>query len=171
VARKSLLDQATHDLIVDFVRKGNFVETAAQCCGIAGITVRRWLAKGKRGDPAYAAFYRDVTKARAMSEVEDLAMLHDYAATGRAGPWQALAWILEKRNPKRFSRNFGSKFPVREKPYDERPLGDIAAELQAKLTQLSAAAPAPATTAKPTNGHKPKQVRPGHATGGPPKVT
>jgi len=175
MGRKLLLDQATHDLIVDFVRKGNFVTTAAQCCGIAGITVRRWLAKGKKGHPTYARFYQDVTKARAQAEVEDLEQLRTYAVQGKPGPWQALAWILERRNPRHFATNYRTKFQAKEKPYgDDRPLADIATELEDKLTKLAAATPTtpPPTPAKaPKNGHKPKPLRPGHASSRPPQTT
>ncbi len=87
--------------IVDAVRKGNFIETAAKLYGVYPDTVRDWLYQGAKGREEYAAFALEVQKATAESETsaQDIVRMHGL------GDFKAAAWWLERRFPGRWALN------------------------------------------------------------------
>jgi transposase len=105
--RPTVLSRAKHAVIVDAMRAGNFLETAAALAGIDSSTLRRWIRRGERermrreaGQVAQSsenAFVRlalevDLAAGAAQSEVVGRII--------RAGQddWRASAWWLERRH-------------------------------------------------------------------------
>lgn len=85
--------------IVELVRLGNYLETAAACVGIDRVTLRLWLTEGaKSKSAAYEDFLLSVRKAQGEAEARDLAKID------MATEWQAAAWRLERRAPDRWGR-------------------------------------------------------------------
>ena len=87
--------------IVDAIRMGNYIETAAAFSGISKDTLYRWLRQGreaKRGK--FRNFSDAVEKALAESEMRDVAVI----ATAAKENWQAAAWRLERKFPERWGR-------------------------------------------------------------------
>lgn len=101
------------DEICNFIRLGSWMETAAQACGIHRETLREWLKRGnkwlkakRRGrkvpevENGFIDFVQKARKAAAESELIDLERI-DKAAEQ---VWQAAAWRLERRYPKRWGK-------------------------------------------------------------------
>ena len=87
--------------IVNLVRAGNYVETAANASGVSKNTIYDWMRKGARGDKRYTTFSDAINKAMAQSEMWDLAQI---AKASAGGSWQASAWRLERKHPERYGR-------------------------------------------------------------------
>jgi hypothetical protein len=72
------------------------------------MTLRRWLARAEEGGPhclRYRRFAEDLEKAEAEAETLTMsAIVH----AGKAD-WRALAWILERRGPQRWSPKLTQK--------------------------------------------------------------
>jgi transposase len=99
MGRPTKLDPQIASRIVDLVRAGNFMETAAATCGIHRVTLYRWLEKGEaQKEGALRAFYLAVTRAEADSEARDLLIITKAAP----GDWRASAWRLERRYPRKY---------------------------------------------------------------------
>lgn len=84
-------DPELMDRICDLVRAGNYIETAAASAGVTRDSLYRWM----RQRPEFA---ERVHKAQAESEARDV-LLIGKAATEQ---WQAAAWRLERRNPRKW---------------------------------------------------------------------
>ena len=99
---QSKLTPELQDKIVQAIRMGNYVETAVAYAGIHKDTFYNWLQRGK-DEPGsiYADFSDAVEKAKADSEVRDVALI-EKAATD--GSWQAAAWKLERKFPQKWGR-------------------------------------------------------------------
>jgi len=65
MARPTLLTPELSDQLCELLEAGNYLETAAEACGISVKTVYQWLRKGAEGVEPYAAFVDAVTRARA----------------------------------------------------------------------------------------------------------
>jgi hypothetical protein len=87
--------------ILESVRNGAPRGVAAAAAGIAGFTLRRWLAEGKRQKRgAFRAFLCDLKKAEAEAVIERVKVI---TAAADRGNWQAAAWWLERRYPKEWA--------------------------------------------------------------------
>jgi hypothetical protein len=110
--RPSKLTPQVCQKIVDALRAGNFIQTAAEYAGVDRSTVHDWLRRGKRERQGqYRDFVEQVRKAEADSEVRDLAIISKAALEGT---WQAAAWRLERKFPERYGRRHPS-FELLEK--------------------------------------------------------
>jgi len=87
--------------IVQALRVGNYIETAAAWAGIGRQTLFDWLRRG-RGESSgmYHDFVKDCEEALAASEVRDLGLI----AQAAPSQWQAAAWRLERRYPDKWGR-------------------------------------------------------------------
>lgn len=104
MSRRCKLTPEVHQQIVTFIRGGCYVETACAAAGVHKDSFYEWLSRAKRDGPRdkpFVAFARDVEAALAQSESIDIARINTAA---QAGVWQAAAWRLERRFPKRWSR-------------------------------------------------------------------
>jgi len=126
VGRPTSLTPEVAATIIEAMRAGNFLETAAALAGVSVSTVRNYIRDGRRGiTPALAEFARDVNCARAEAETADLNHIR------RDPSWQAAAWRLERRHPKRWGRRAYEPKKSPEPP--PRSPADVAAEIRAVL--------------------------------------
>lgn len=136
VGRPTSLTPEVAEIIVDAMRAGNFLETAAALAGVSVSSVRNWIRAGNHDTtPKLAEFAKDVRQARAQAEIADLNHI-------RKDPsWQAAAWRLERRHPKRWGRRrYEPK--LRPEPPPQSP-AEVAAEIRAVLANLSDEPPSP----------------------------
>jgi len=80
--------------ILELLRAGNYMETAAACAGISKDTLYKWLS-------ADADFADAVKEAQAAAEALHISNI---AKAAFDGTWQASAWYLERKYPDRFGR-------------------------------------------------------------------
>jgi hypothetical protein len=97
--------ELTEDLITriaNHLRLGAYIETAVAVCGINKENFYEWSRKGARKeDPLCEALVYAVEKAQAEAEQRDLLRI-DKAAED--GSWQASAWKLERKFPRKWGR-------------------------------------------------------------------
>ncbi|MFX4303012.1 IS630 transposase-related protein [Alicyclobacillus tolerans] len=87
--------------IVEAIRAGNYIETAAAYAGVNKSTIYDWLKRGARGDGAeFVSFSNAVEKALAEAEMRDVLIIGNAAKEN----WQAAAWRLERKFPERWGR-------------------------------------------------------------------
>lgn len=93
--------------IIEMVRKGHYHRTAAAAVRINERSLFDWVQKGEAGKEPYAAFTTDLLEAEAEGEDKLLAEIRSAKAAqvgvSGADVWQARAWILERRWPKRWN--------------------------------------------------------------------
>lgn len=99
-AGETLLDEEMFKKLVGLIRIGNYRNTAAAACGIAGSTFDAWLRRGARGEQPFAALADAVEKALAEAEAVKVQKIH----TASDEHWQAAAWWLERTSPKKWGR-------------------------------------------------------------------
>jgi hypothetical protein len=116
-AKKALhaprLNPEVQNRIVQALRAGNYLATAAQYAGVSRAAVYVWLNKGEdaaskleAGDDltdnerVYYEFADAVARARSEAEVSNVALIKTAAQT----QWQAAAWMLERSNPRQWGR-------------------------------------------------------------------
>lgn len=147
MGRPPKIDKEKVELLLNAVRAGNYIETAAAYAGISKVTVYDWMKKGqliKEGKKVtsnknYAEhcvyFSNAIGKALAEAEAFDVQVI---AKAAKAGDWRASAWRLERKNHKQWGR----KETLREVPADHEDfkgepesihdrLVDILAEIEA----------------------------------------
>jgi hypothetical protein len=95
---------------------------------IAPSTLYLWLAKGKAGDPDYADFSERIKAAEAEAEEALMGVIRGHAADS----WQAAAWLLERRMPKKYALR-------RPEPQGIAVTDDEAAKLVAEAASLAVA--------------------------------
>lgn len=101
--REHLLTPERLEKIVKLIRAGNYAEVAAACAGISKGTFYKWLARGAEGEQPFKQLVDAVETATAESEARDVMVIGQAAAR----QWQAAAWRLERKNPKRWGRKDG----------------------------------------------------------------
>ena len=99
MGRPNKLAPEVRESILRSMRLGLFAEQAAQLAGIAERTLDDWIRKGRDGVEPYASFYADFSAAKAQGEQSYVGVIGKAAASGN---WNAAAWILERRHPKRW---------------------------------------------------------------------
>lgn len=109
--RPSVFNQERADRLLQAVRGGNYLETAARYAGISYATLRRWILKAD--DPSAPEEYREfkeaLEKARADAEVAALAKIQKAASDGA---WPAAAWYLERSWPDRWGKRDTSRIEL-----------------------------------------------------------
>ncbi|MBW2636985.1 MAG: hypothetical protein JRC86_05605 [Deltaproteobacteria bacterium] len=113
--RPTKLTQAVQKKIVDAIRMGNYIETAAAYAGVNKVTLYDWLRRGQREkdrvaknprakirvkERPFVEFSNAVEKALAEAEMRDVAIIGEAAEK----QWQAAAWRLERKFPARWGR-------------------------------------------------------------------
>lgn len=110
LAHGSLFTSERRSKIVGAVRGGVFRFEAAEQAGVSERTLVRWMARGRESLEAfdreevdelddYANFVLDVLQAEAESNGE---IVKEIRKASKGGDWRAGAWLLERRNPRRF---------------------------------------------------------------------
>lgn len=93
MGRPSKLTDDRVERILQALRAGNYLETAARYAGIGETTLHEWRHR-------YPEFRVAVEKARADAEARNVAVIQQAAAQ----TWQAAAWWLERSFPARWGR-------------------------------------------------------------------
>ncbi|MCS1351159.1 hypothetical protein [Mechercharimyces sp. CAU 1602] len=105
MARPTKLTPDVQQKILDAIRLGNYLETAAAYAGISKSTLYDWLRRGEREKSGrYKEFSDAVEKHLAEVEVRDLAVITRAAQEN----WRAAAWRLERKFPDRWGYRKGS---------------------------------------------------------------
>lgn len=115
MTRGPKLDRHLIDKLCDHIRIGTYVEIAVAACGVAKKTFYEWIKegrlafeKGERGlllnprENMLRKFLVSIQQASAESEHRDLQNIDKAAQNPKH--WQAAAWKLERRYPKRWGR-------------------------------------------------------------------
>ncbi len=104
MARPSKLTPELQAHFCALLRAGNTIEVAAVASGVGVSTYYSWVARADQGrvsDKPYAEFSAAVDQAHA--EAESI-LVTRVAQAAAKGSWQAAAWMLERRNPERWSK-------------------------------------------------------------------
>jgi hypothetical protein len=91
--------------VVQVLRAGGYLETAAAVAGVSRRRLNEWLRKGDPAgaNPRYEPFRRwreRVESAKAEAEARNVALIAQAATSN----WQAAAWLLERLYPERWAR-------------------------------------------------------------------
>lgn len=98
--RKTKLNEELQELIVQLIRSGNYIETAAAVAGVDKKNLYAWLKRGARSRRGkYARFRNAVIKALGEGEALDVARIR---LAAEQGDWRAAAWRLERRHTRRW---------------------------------------------------------------------
>ena len=115
MARPTKLNDEIQAKIINAIKAGNYMETAAAYAGISKSTFYDWLRRGRRekerleknerhrprkSEVGYLEFSDAVEKALAESEMRDVLVISKAAEL----QWQAAAWRLERKFPDRWGR-------------------------------------------------------------------
>lgn len=107
MSRRTSLTPETQEKVVEHIRAGNYRETAARAAGITRQTLWNWEQRALTGEEPFASFAEALDQAEAEAETTMLARVNAAgpAVTGVSGPdpWQATAWVMERRWPKRWA--------------------------------------------------------------------
>lgn len=116
---RCLLTEEKIRVYCDEISLGNAMDLAAQSIGVAPRTVRGWLSRGKRWlesgkkptgkiDKLCFKFADSFRKAESNLASRHIANITRKALSDK-GPWQASAWLLERRWPE----HFGNRLELR----------------------------------------------------------
>lgn len=122
--------------IVKFIRAGNYLETAARSHGVGKTTLYGWLARGRKGEEPFAEFADAVERAAGDAESMHVALI---SKASQKGAWQASAWWLERRFPKRFGRKLELSGDA-DAPIQTLNLSKLSVEQLKEMKALRAAA-------------------------------
>lgn len=105
--RKPKLTPEVHKLLVQMLQNGHFAETACAKAKISTTSFYAWLQRGERERKGPYRELLEATKS-ADADFEVIALQEiKLAAKGQGEQkpqWQAYAWILERRHPKKWGR-------------------------------------------------------------------
>lgn len=123
--RPTKLDPAIAAKVIEFLKRGNYVETAAAAAGVSKVTVYDWLRRGAREKSGpFHDFAIAADQAQAEAEALDLARLEKLALKG---DFRAISWRLERRN----ARRWGPQVQVQIHQVMDEYLGYLQANLPA----------------------------------------
>src|SRR6266446_2860070 len=91
--RPTKFSAEVQERIVEAIKAGNYLETAAQSAGVSYQTLNEWIKHGEaESKGAFREFAEAVKKARAFAEARAVRVIRDAAPK----TWQAAAWWLER---------------------------------------------------------------------------
>lgn len=110
--RPTILTKEMAEVIIDLLKRGNYLSTASSYVGISPATITSWAKKGNalaqeqderdldETEQMFVWFAVEVEKARAWAEIKSVEIIR------QAGneTWQAAAWFLERTNPREWGR-------------------------------------------------------------------
>ena len=112
--RKTLLTPERQDAIVTMLEAGGYIEDACEAVGIDPRTYYHWLKRGKDeedrinadiaptpNETPFLQFFQAVRKAQADGIMQHVMNIDHHA---KNGTWQASAWILERKQPRKWGR-------------------------------------------------------------------
>lgn len=99
--RKSKLTKELIKEASDIIKMGNYTETVCDYLGISKNTWYRWMKEGEQAKRGLKSEFSDaIKKAQAHAEIRNLAIIE----TAAKEEWQAAAWYLERKFPKKWGR-------------------------------------------------------------------
>jgi len=113
--RPTKLDEVVQEKIVNAIKAGNYIETAAAYAGINKDTLYEWLKRGERekqrlrkdknlkinkAEEPFVYFSDAVEKALAEAEMRNVLIISKTAEA----QWQAAAWWLERKYPEKWGK-------------------------------------------------------------------
>jgi transposase len=106
--RPTKCTENTTKRVMEAIAAGCTVEAACASAGISSSTYRDWRAQGAKGVEPFSAFLASIKKAESEAEERLLNIIN------KAAPqhWQAAAWVLERRFPRRWARRSYERFPL-----------------------------------------------------------
>lgn len=111
--------------MVEALRAGNYLETAAAFAGVSKVTLYDWLRRGnEQSSGRFRDFLNAVEKALADAEVRDVAII----AKAAGADWKAAAWRLERRHGSRWGRREKHEISTEIRVPSEVPLEDLTDE-------------------------------------------
>jgi hypothetical protein len=142
--RGEKLTPELHAQIVECVRSGNWLQTAAWQAGVTPHAVQHWMRRGRQEvEGRYREFFTAIQAAKAQAEAE---ALNDIQKMGKTD-WRARAWFLSRMDPKRFGEKSttviagDAKAPLQvAQQFDTRKLTDAQLE-QVRQAMLAATVP------------------------------
>jgi len=129
--------------VAKLIAAGNYIEVAAVAAGLARTTFYKWLRQGVRELKAgkateLAEFAHAIKRAEARAEARDVVTIGSAARR----QWQAAAWRLERKYPKRWARTERHEVSGRDGgPVDMRAVRDYSALNEEQLKALAALDP------------------------------
>jgi len=101
--------------IVNAIKAGNYIETAAAFAGVSKQSIYTWMRTGARAKSGKKREFVDaVQKALAQAEMDALAIV----TTAAGKHWTAAAWRLERSHPGRWGRRLEVTATDEPKPID-----------------------------------------------------
>lgn len=115
IGRPTKITPKIQETIVENLKAGNYIETAAAHAGIEKKTLYNWMkraareqqrvddnprAKIRKEEAPFVEFLHAVEKAQAFAEVRDVRLI----AKAAEDHWQAAAWRLERKFPDKWGR-------------------------------------------------------------------
>ena len=101
-------DPKVQKRIIDAVRAGNYLKTAAKLAGVSADTLHEWISKGRAGgegvDPGLVEFVERIELAQAEWEEEAVKVVQQTAQSGAPNTWQAAMTMLERKAPDRWGK-------------------------------------------------------------------
>lgn len=150
--RPAMLSAAIRDDLCLAVRVGCFLVDAAALAGVSESALYGWIRRGKREQRGpYRDFVQSVKRALAQGEAKAVAAIRAAAEND----WRAAAWLLERRNTRRWGRRRRHETtPIiteeQDRPSDAKPQPEAVAcveTLLATIRQRQAAARSEASVA------------------------
>jgi transposase len=118
--RPSKLTPELQQRIVDYVRKGAYIERACQLCDIDSSQYRRWMERGeKEASGEFYTFYTAVSQARA--QVQQVCI--DIILTDAPSNPESAKWFLERSFWTEWGRrsfSLSSKIPIAEDEEEDK---------------------------------------------------
>ena len=137
------LNKARHEVIVEAVRQGNYMGTAARLARINPTTLHAWLRKGAHAseneidydtpEGAYRKLYEEVEYAAADFEAAMVSQVRRAALDEDPKHWTAAMTILERTRPEKFGRHDKQTLEV------SSPVAAVAAQLSRNPEAMTAA--------------------------------
>ena len=139
--RPTKLTRNVHEAIVESVRNGNYIETAARAAGIHPDTLRNWRARGEEGgrrNAPFIEFFGALTRAEAEAEERAVKALGD----AFADDWRAASEYLRRRHPDRWSTQDRIHGQVKHDRERQAP-DQLDREIERLIAELGASKEAP----------------------------
>lgn len=102
MGRPTKLTEDVEAKLIEWIRAGNYIETAAALCGVSKGTVFGWL---RRGQEQRRGRYRDFLNAVRGAQAQAESRMLLYIEKSAKKDWRAAAWRLEHMRPRRYAQS------------------------------------------------------------------
>lgn len=118
MGRPTKLTPALQDEIVEYLKAGNYIETACAVVGVGRSTYYDWIKRANEAtrQNKYTRFRDAVNKAQAWAEARLVAIISRQAEKS----WTAAAWLLERRHTEKWDKNKNEPTKTDKKEDDDQ---------------------------------------------------